>query len=216
MDSYVDKILSPKTSQAGKEFLKSRLRDDYYDLRNTIPRVHAVAENEEQVRYEVYDRKTGIKVGGPFSKISARRVRDKKDLQYGAIRYGVRPVGGGPPVMEAITKLPLSHKDFEAVKEMMLRPIPAAVAPIFISEIIEDDELNAQLLSLEDSQPGMDVRPIVAEWFKRVMPDQLYRFTEDEPTHEQKIGKLSPIHGYDPHMYKGTGEPITGNAYGSF
>jgi hypothetical protein len=44
MDTYVDKIMDPKTSQAGREFLKSRLRDDYYELRNAMPRVHAVAE----------------------------------------------------------------------------------------------------------------------------------------------------------------------------
>jgi hypothetical protein len=29
-----------------------------------------------------------------------------------------------------------------------------------------------------------------------------------------KEGRLSPIHGYDPHMYKGSNDPITGNAYG--
>jgi hypothetical protein len=159
MDAYVDKILDPRTSNQGREFLKSRLRDDYYDLRNTIPRTHAVAE--------------------------------------------------------AVHKLPLSDNDFKMVKELMLKPIPAAVAPIFILEIIEDDELNDQLLSLEDSDPGMDVRPIIAEWFNRVMPDQMHRFTGIEPDMAQKNGILSPIHGYDPKMYKGSNEPITGNAYGS-
>jgi hypothetical protein len=160
MDTYVDKIMDPKTSQAGREFLKSRLRDDYYELRNAMPRVHAVAE--------------------------------------------------------AVTKLPLSYDDFEVVKKMMERPIPAVVAPIYIQEIIEDDELNDQLLALESSNPGLDVRPLIVEWFKRVMPDQMYRFTEDEPDMAQKNGVLSPIHGYDSHMYKGTNDPLTGNAYGSY
>ncbi len=44
MNLYVDKILSPGTSPAGKEFLKSRLRDDYYELRELIPQMHAIAE----------------------------------------------------------------------------------------------------------------------------------------------------------------------------
>jgi hypothetical protein len=98
----------------------------------------------------------------------------------------------------------------------MLKPIPAAVAPIFILEIIEDDELNDQLLELENSNPGMDVRPIIAEWFKRVMPDQMHRFTGIEPDMAQKNGVLSPIHGYDSRMYKGTNDPLSGNAYGSY
>lgn len=224
MDGYVDKIMSPNTSAAGKEFLKSRLRDDYDELKNTMPRLHAVAENDlslpapmPAVQYEVYDRQTGYKVGGPYATSKrARGVRDKKDLEYGAIRYGVRPVGGGATLAEAVTKLPLSHDDFELVKKVMERPIPAAIAPIYIQQIIEDDELNDQLASLEDTDPGMDVRPIIVEWFKRVMPDQMHRFTGIEPTMAQKNGILSPIHGYDSHSYKGTNDPLTGNAYGSY
>lgn len=159
MNHYVDRIMDPKTSQAGREFLKSRLRDDYFELRNAIPRTHAVAE--------------------------------------------------------AVTKVPLSNNDFELVKKVMEKPIPAAIAPIYIHEIIEDDELNGQLASLEETNPGMDVRPIIAEWFNRVMPDQMYRFDDNlVPTYTQKNGNVSPIHGYDPHFYKGTNDPITGNAYG--
>lgn len=160
MDAYVDKIMDPATSPQGKEFLKSRLRDDYYELRDVLPRTHAVAE--------------------------------------------------------AVRKLPLSNDDFDLVKKVMEKPIPAAVAPIYILEIIDDDELNSQLLELEDSKPGLDVRPLIAEWFRRVMPDQMIRFEDQEVDHNQRIGLLSPIHGYDPKMYKGTNEPITGNAYGRF
>jgi hypothetical protein len=158
MDNYVDKIMSPGTSVAGKEFLKSRLRDDYYALKDLLPHVHKVAE--------------------------------------------------------AVHKLPLTHDDFEAVIEVMKRPIPAAIAPIYISEIIEDDELSDQLMELENSNPGLDVRPLIAEWFRRVMPDQMYRFVGKDETLAQKKGVLSPIHGYDSHMYKGQHDPLTGNAYG--
>ena len=160
MDGYVDKIMDPNTSQTGREFLKSRLRDDYYELKDAMPRLHAVAE--------------------------------------------------------AVTKLPLTHDDFELVMKVMEKPIPAAIAPIYIQEIIEDDELNDQLASLEESEPSRDVRPLIAEWFKRVMPDQMYRFVGGEPDMAQKNGVLSPIHGYDSHMYKGTNDPLTGNAYGYY
>jgi len=160
MDAYVDKIMSPGTSPAGKEFLKSRLRDDYHELKGLLPHIHKVAE--------------------------------------------------------AVHKLPLTEKDFDLVKELMGRPIPAAIAPIYIQDIIEDDEFNDQLLALEDSNPSLDVRPLIVEWFKRVMPDQMHRFTDDLPSENQKKGLLSPIHGYDPKMYKGSNEAITGNAYGRF
>lgn len=158
MDAYVDKIMQPGTSPAGKEFLKSRLRDDYYELKDLLPHIHAVAE--------------------------------------------------------AVHKLPITDKDFELVKHLMERPIPAAIAPIYISEIIEDDELNAELDILEDSEPNRDIRPLIVEWFNRVMPDQMHRFVPSDRSENQRKGILSPIHGYDPHMYKGTNDPITGNAYG--
>lgn len=164
MDSYVDKIMDPKTSLQGKEFLKSRLRDDYYELKVLLPHIHQVAETS---------------------------------------------------VMEAVRKLPLSNEDFDLVKKMMEKPIPAAVAPIYILEFIDDDEFNDQLLELENSNPGLDVRPLIVEWFRRVMPDQMHRFVGSDRSLNQQKGILSPIHGYDPRQYHGTNDPITGNAFGS-
>lgn len=158
MDSYVDKILDPKTSLQGKEFLKSRLRDDYHELKNTIARVHHVAE--------------------------------------------------------AVHKLPLTDKDFDLVKALMSRPIPAVIAPIYIHEIINDDEFNDMLNEFAEMNPGMDVRPHVADWLNRVMPDQMFRFNNSGQTQKQKLGQTSVIHGYDPEQYHGTNDPITGNAYG--
>jgi hypothetical protein len=158
MDGYVDKIMDPKTSLQGKEFLKSRLRDDYHELKNTIAHVHKIAE--------------------------------------------------------AVHKLPLTEEDFELVKALMSRPIPAVIAPIYVQEIINDDEFNDMLNEFAEMEPGMDVRPHVVEWLKRVMPDQMYRFNDSAQTEKQKLGQTSVIHGYDPHMYHGSNEPITGNAYG--
>lgn len=212
MNLYVDKILDPATSPAGKEFLKTRLRTDYSDLKHLIPEM--MAEDETPDQFEVYDRQTKKVVGGPYSSLKrASRAADKKDLAYGAIRYGYRRIAK-PVLSEAVHKLPLTLKDFELVKTLMDNPIPAAIAPIYIHRIIEDDELNDQIKSIEDTDPGRDIRPLIYEWFVRVMPDQLYRFRDGGDTSRQN-GALSPLHGYDPHMYKGTSDPITGGAYGS-
>lgn len=115
---------------------------------------------------------------------------------------------------EAVHKLPLSDSDFELVKQLMLHRIPAAVAPIYIQEIIDDDEFNSMLSEFADMNPSMDVRPHVVEWIRRVMPDQMYRFDDSGQTLKQRLGQTSVIHGYDPHMYHGSNDPITGNAYG--
>lgn len=349
IDSYVDKILDPKTTNAGREFLKARLKDDYDELKGLLPHIHHIAE-ESSVQYEVYDRKTGEKVPnrGPYnSKDMARRAVDKLDNAYGAYRYGWRPVHaikelfdpnndwqwtfrgseekvaefkvGNIPykfvaysttngtwyvefsadlpelkrkgkahsvtgtgnsnqvfsivvdimrdflkntpdikslvitseeenrtnlylrmikrlmpgykvnfdgvntievyknnlINESVNKIPLTDDDFDAIKLMFEKPIPAAVAQIYISEFIDDDEFSDQLKYLEDEDPGRDVRPLIVEWIDRVMPDQMYRF-RGIPKSDRE-GLMSPIHGYDPHMYKGSNDPITGNnAYGSF
>ena len=218
MDSYIDKIMSPGTSASGKEFLKSRLRNDYRELRNTIGHAHHIEENglppaQPARTYEIYDIKTGQTVGKPYISHSRARARaDRLDNEYGAYRYKVRPVNA--PLTEAIYKVPLTNEDFDLVKELMERPIPAAIAPIYIQDIIDDDEFNDQIKSIEESEPGYDVRPLIVEWFRRVMPDQMFRFDGDAQTKSQKLGLMSPIHGYDPHMYHGANEPITGDSYG--
>lgn len=216
IDSYVDKILDPNTSSAGKEFLKSRLRDDYHELKLLLPQNTFVAE-DSPIRYEVFDRETGNNIPGHnhyTDKILANKAADQLDNAYGAYKHGYRRAH--VKLKEAVHKLPLTHDDFEMVKHIMSRPIPAVIAPIFISDVINDDELNDQLLSLEEFDPAMDVRPLIAEWFERVMPDQKYRFTGETREENQKKGLLSPIHGYDPKMYKGTNDPVTGNAYGRY
>ena len=225
MNSYVDRIMDPKTSLQGKEFLKARLRDDYYDLKDAMKpiSIDIVAENIDAAppqKYEVIDIKTKEVVGGPYSsRQRAMRAADKKDLAYGAIRYRVQPVGGDSKVMEAVHKVPLTNEDFDLVKELMERPIPAAIAPIYLLEIFEDDEFSDMMLELEESDPGRDVRPLVVEWFKRVMPDQMHHFGQEVATYKQKMGMYSPVHGYDPDIHKGgnmTDTESSGNAYGYF
>lgn len=164
IQSYVDKIADPNTSPAGREFLKSRLKDDYYDLKGLL-----------------------------------------------------RPIYKVDTIAEAIYKLPLTPADFDLIKQLMEKPIPAIVATLFISEVIEDDELTDQFNSLEETDPGRDIRPLIVEWINRVMPDQMHRFGQETASEFQRKGTLSPIHGYDSKTYKGSGGVETsGNAYGMF
>jgi hypothetical protein len=227
MDAYVDKICDPKTSAQGKEFLKSRLRDDYHELKDTIAHVHKIAEDGlppvEPIKpiesFEVVDSRTGKVMGKPYNSRSRARSRaDKLDNEYGAYRYKVRRVGSSfmieATLSEAVHKLPLTSEDFDLVQKLMSRPIPAAVAPIYIQEIIDDDEFNSMLNEFAEINPNMDVRPHVVEWIKRVMPDQMYRFDDSAQTLKQRLGQTSVIHGYDPNQYHSSSESMTGNAYG--
>jgi len=214
MDRYVDKICHMAAGTA-RDFLKSKLKADYVSLKDIIQKT-SVTENElkDLGAYEVYDTRTEQKVSGPYSNLKrASHAADRLDLKFGASRYAYRPV---KRLTEAVHKLPLTPKDFDLVKHLMERPIPAAVAPIYIMEIIEDDELNDQFRSLEESDPGRDVRPLIVDWFKRVMPDQMHRFGQETANDTLRKGTLSLIHGYDPKMYKGSNEPLTGDAYGMF
>lgn len=119
-------------------------------------------------------------------------------------------------ITEAVHKLPITDQDFELLKSLMEHPIPAAVHSVYIGELIDDDELNDELRIIEEKTPSLDIRPIVVEWVKRVMPDQMYRFRPDDDGKIKKDGMFSPIHGYDPHVYRGSSTELTGNAYGKF
>lgn len=214
MDRYVDKLCHMAAGTA-KDFLKTKLKADYNSLKDIIQKT-SIAENDltKLGAYEVIDIRTGSKVAGPYSNLRrASNAAEKRNLEYGAHRYTYRRV---TPITEAVHKLPLSNEDFELVKHLMERPIPAAVAPIYIMEIIEDDELNDQFKSLEESDPGRDVRPLIAEWIKRVMPDQLYRFGQATAHEVMSAGLLSPIHGRNSAQCLGSSDTITGNAYGRF
>ena len=163
MSAYAEKIADPKTSPQGREFLKSRLRDDYMDFKD-------------------------------------------------AIRLGVHVVA------EAVWKLPLTPEDFELVKKLMEKPIPAVIAEIYIHDVIDDDMLNGEINSLIETDPGRDIRPMLVDWIDRVMPDQKHRFGQPVAPMKQKEGAFSVLHGYDPPVIKGTdtGNGTSGNAYGMF
>lgn len=181
-------------------------------VNNCVPKESAELQPVEPIQltsqYEIIDSKTGKVVGKPYasrSRASARR--DRLDNDYGAYRYKVRKVGNDF-VTEAVNKVPLSDNDFELVKQLMSHPIPAIVAPIYIQEILDDDEFTDMLQEWSETAPGMDVRPHIVEWFKRVMPDQMHRFTNDNWTLKQRMGTQSIIHGYDPQDYHSSGESV--------
>jgi hypothetical protein len=191
-------------------FPGSEIEEIGHDMVVTLP--HAVENNLTEWRKSTtYDKAAK---GVPKNPKGGFRTCDKCGKTFSRMGIPKHRCIPKSTVNEAVNRIPITNNDFKLVMKVMERPIPAAIAPIYISQIIEDDELNDQLFSLEDSQPGLDVRPIIAEWFNRIMPDQMYRFTGDEQTPAQKNGVLSPIHGYDSHNYKGTNDPITGDAYG--
>lgn len=117
------------------------------------------------------------------------------------------------PIKESINTLPLVDEDFDKLKKLMENPIPVVVAKIYTQDIIDDDELTDQFCSLEQSDPGFDARELIADWIKRVMPDQLYRFRDETGNTD---GNLSPIHGYDTGSYRSDGSLLNGNAVGRF
>lgn len=47
------------------------------------------------MKYQVIDSRTGLVMGTYSTRVRASRKADKLDLQYGAIRYSVRPVSMG-------------------------------------------------------------------------------------------------------------------------
>lgn len=156
------------------------------------------------------------KVGGPYTSVKkARTARDKKDTEYGAAVHQVKRVDNDSTVLEAVRRLPLSDQDFDTLKEVINHPIPATLAGIYLQDLIEDDELDGQIADIESRDPGQDIRFLVVEWIKRVMPDQHHRFFPEQKFYN-RTGTMSVVHGYDPHQYRGTNPAITGNAYGRF
>lgn len=203
MNLYVDKIGKMATGKA-KDFLKTKLQADYTALKDIIQK-NSLAETTELSELSIK----------PVAGIKQTMLADTDSAAYTSLpalhpRYDM---------YEAVHKLPLVPEDFKLVKQLMKHPIPAIVARIYVSEVIDDDELNDQFRSLEDTQPNRDIRPLIVEWLRRVMPDQMHHFGQEVGSENQRKGVFSPLHGDDPHMYSGstyTGTQSSGDAYGSY
>lgn len=149
-----------------------------------------------------------------YAAMIKRLIPNWETSQDGGVFYVKKPQATA--VMEAVHKVPLVEEDFEMIKDMLEHPIPATISLAYIHEVIVDDELTDVLELLQESEPDRDVRPLIVEWIRRVMPDQLWRFGVGEQTTRSRMGTLSPIHGYDPKMYKPNPTEASGNAYGKF
>lgn len=220
--AYADKLKEPDTSNKARDFLKSKIADDKREIAHHVGKIkeESVDSSEPAVEYVVYDPKTDKIVGGPYQTASrARAARDKKDMAYGAYRYSVRKInknsGTGSAVFESINRLPLAECDFDAIKGLLDKPVPVVLARIYLQDLIDDDDLNSQFDSLESDDPGQDIRHLIADWVKRVMPDQLHRF-QARPDAVATAGQLSPIHGYDSGSFNSNSETTVGNAFGRF
>jgi hypothetical protein len=118
-------------------------------------------------------------------------------------------------INEAVHRVPLSEDDFDRLKEVLNHYIPATLSEIYLGELIQDDELDSQIMEFEKRDPNADIRPLIVEWIDRVMPDQKHRFYPEQKF-QNRQGNMSVVHGYDPGYFRGTNNPITGNAYGRF
>lgn len=98
---------------------------------------------------------------------------------------------------EAITQVPLTDGDFDQIKQLMCKPVPAIMATIYLQGLIEDSQFSDLMDEVAANDPAADVRQHIADWIKRVMPDQLYRFRGDAQTTRQREGIGSPISGDD-------------------
>lgn len=99
---------------------------------------------------------------------------------------------------ESVHTIPLTEKQFDELKERMSIPIPAEIAMIALSDILESDDLSADFISTSQRNPNQDVRPIVANWLKLNMPTEMHRFNGVEDQEYLQYGLYSTLHGYPP------------------
>lgn len=141
-------------------------------------------------------------------------LRKKINIEIGHIKQLI--VDKRLYVNEAISKIPLSNSDFDSLIELFDNPVPAIVADLYISDVIQDDELSDQINYLAEKDPARDIRPLIMDWVNTKMPDQMYRFRKDTQDERAKHGLRSVIQGEDPPYGNYNPVPVTGNAYGRF
>jgi len=99
---------------------------------------------------------------------------------------------------EAIRTVPLTDAQFDELKDRMSKPIPAEVAMILLSDILESDDLSAEFFAASQVKPDSDVRPIIANWLSVNMPSEMHHFKAPSDTDFTKQGLYSTLHGYAP------------------
>lgn len=97
---------------------------------------------------------------------------------------------------EAVHTIPLTEKQFDELKERMSVPIPAELATIALSDLLESDDLSDELFAAAAKNPNHDARPIIANWMKLNMPDEMHRFDGRKDSEYLTYGLYSTLHGY--------------------
>ena len=193
--NYADRLTSPDLKPNDRSLLKQKLQQAKEQIKELTEKLK---EDETQTKYEVYDRQTGAVVGGPYStRVRASRAVDRLDNKYGGYRYGHRPIAPNK-VNEAVRTVPLTDNQFDELKERMSNAIPAEIAAVILSDVLETDDLSDEFIALAENNPNHDVRPLVVQWMELNMPDQMYRFNNKRDDIHLKHGTFSPLHGYPP------------------
>lgn len=99
-------------------------------------------------------------------------------------------------INESIHKIPLTMDDFKELKEKFNKHIPAEIAAIILSDVLEADDLSDEFLELAKRNPNHDCRPLIINWLKTNMPNQMHHFTKDPDAEHLVHGIFSPVHGY--------------------
>lgn len=75
-----------------------------------------------------------------------------------------------PFLTEATICAPVHPADVKEFMSLFDRSMPAAVSVFLISDLLNDDGLNAELNSLAEQNPYADARPVVVQWVSNNMP----------------------------------------------
>lgn len=97
-------------------------------------------------------------------------------------------------IHEATRKQPLSESDFDSVKIIFERPVPAVVAHIYITGLIDDDQLSQSIEHIADKDPSADVRNVIADWLSTNSPNLVSKYLS-EPDFINQDGSRSSISG---------------------
>lgn len=92
---------------------------------------------------------------------------------------------------EATHKLPQTKKEFEYLKSLFEKPLPAGIAISAIRKVIQDDSLEDVIGHIEES---IDIRDLLAHWIKTNFPALIKR--RDNTIDDE--GLYSVLHGYAP------------------
>ena len=75
-----------------------------------------------------------------------------------------------PFLTEATFIAPSNNAEIEAFSNIFDKKVPSAIAVFLISDVLNDDDLNSQLVSLSNTDPYADSRELIFNWVNTNMP----------------------------------------------